>query len=334
MANGHSPGFRLPLAWLLLLVVSGLHLATPADTHPWHILHLGLQKLYYLPILLAASSGRAASAGGVTLATSLLYGIHLARDWAGRPMEQAAGLGEIASFCVLAVVATTLFARWDRALSETRAAHRETVDSLTAALELREVETGLHCRRVQEYSLMLAKRMELPKNVIGRLSEGALLHDVGKIGVPDRILLKPGPLSANEWEVMRSHPRLGADLLGRIGHLRTSVDVVLHHHEKYDGTGYPDGLANEDIPVEARVFAIADVFDALTTARPYHQARSFAEATAILRDGRGTHFDPAAVDAFLSIPYEEWREAADRYHLVLAAETGPVEDGPPAGTGP
>jgi HD-GYP domain-containing protein (c-di-GMP phosphodiesterase class II) len=133
-----------------------------------------------------------------------------------------------------------------------------------------------------------------------------LLHDVGKIGVADAILRKPGPLDADEWREMRAHPELGYKMLKDIEFLKSALPIVRYHHERYNGTGYPYGLEGKEIPLEARIFAVADAFDAITSERPYKQARTYEQACAVLQSDSGKYFDPEVVAAFLKVPREEW----------------------------
>jgi putative nucleotidyltransferase with HDIG domain len=176
----------------------------------------------------------------------------------------------------------------------------------------------LHSKRVQEYALLLARRLGIKEgDTLEGLEMGALLHDVGKIGVPDGILLKKGGLTDEERDIVRRHPDLGASLLKRIPFLIGAREIVESHHEKFDGSGYPKGLKGEEIPIGARIFAVADVFDVLTTDRPYKTALSYRGAVGSLTSGRGTHFDPDVVDAFLGIPFRQWEEIALRNGVAL-----------------
>jgi putative nucleotidyltransferase with HDIG domain len=152
---------------------------------------------------------------------------------------------------------------------------------------------------------------------------GALLHDVGKIGIPDKVLLKPGPLSEEEWAVMRNHPEVGARMLRKIDFLRGPSEIVLSHHEWYDGAGYPRKLKGAQIPLGARLFAVIDVYDALTTDRAYHTGRSHMEAFIKLNEKSNTHFDPAIVAAFAKIPFEELREIAKKNETPLILVSPP-----------
>lgn len=302
----------------LVAIVSVLHFATPAGPAGWHWVHILLQKLYYVPLLMAAYClgvrGTVATAAAVT---ALFLG-HILVDWSGDPARQAEQLGEIASIWVIAVASMVLFRRERCALEQAEDAHKETLSVLASTLELREHETALHSSRVRDYTLLLADRMGLDNGDLReQLRTGAFFHDVGKIGLPDSILLKGEALSEAEWTAVRLHPESGAALIGKMNLLGEAREMVRSHHEKFDGTGYPVGLAGERIPVGARIFAVADVLDALTTARPYRAASTFREAAEHIGRGRGTHFDPAVVDAFLGIPFPAWADAARRNGVTL-----------------
>jgi putative nucleotidyltransferase with HDIG domain len=309
---------RAGVVALVVFAVASAHFVTPAGLHGWHWVHILLQKLFYLPILMAASwfglRGTLVTAGAV----SSVFMIHILLDWGGYRMAQADQVGEIASFWVIALTSSLLFRRERRALEETAEAHRETIVALASSLDLRESETALHSKRVQEYALLLARRLGIKEgDTLEGLEMGALLHDIGKIGVPDGILLKKGGLTEEERDVVRYHPELGASLLQRIPFLSGAREIVESHHEKFDGSGYPKGRKGEQIPIGARIFAVVDVFDALTTDRPYKAALSYRSAVDSLASGRGTHFDPDVVDAFLKIPFRDLAEIASRNGVLL-----------------
>ena len=177
-----------------------------------------------------------------------------------------------------------------------------TLVALTHALDARDKETEGHSRRVVEYTRLVAVRLGIEGEPLKLLCHGALLHDIGKIGVPDAILHKPGPLTEEEWQVMRRHPEVGALMVEEVEYLTEARRIILHHHERWDGRGYPLGLRGTQISLGARAFAIADTVDAITQDRPYRRGRSFDEAREELRKHRGTQFDPDAVDAFLDLP--------------------------------
>jgi len=192
--------------------------------------------------------------------------------------------------------------RAERALDRLRDAYGTTVGALSVALELRDDQTGDHAERVTELALELARGVAPRLADDPELEYGFLLHDLGKIGIPDAILLKPGPLTPGERAVIRRHPRLGERIISRVPYLGGPArEVVASHHERWDGTGYPDGLAGAQIPLAARVFALADSWDAMTTDRPYRAALPFDAAVQELADGRGTQFDPKLIPSFLAI---------------------------------
>ncbi len=196
----------------------------------------------------------------------------------------------------------------DRALNSLEGAYRSTLKALTAALETRDSETHGHSERVVSYSLRLGREYGLNSEQMKSLEFGALLHDIGKIGVPDSILRKPAKLTEEEWERMREHPLHGQQILRGIEFLQGAARVVAQHHEKWDGTGYPIGLSGEDIDVCARIFAVADAFDAITSDRVYRRGKSYEAAAQELDDWAGRQFDPKVVEAFHRVPREDWEE--------------------------
>ncbi|HJU55364.1 MAG TPA: HD domain-containing phosphohydrolase [Pyrinomonadaceae bacterium] len=196
----------------------------------------------------------------------------------------------------------------DRALSSLEDAYRSTLKALTAALETRDAETHGHSERVVTFSLRLGRELGLTKSEMTALEFGSLLHDIGKIGVPDAILRKPAKLDEAEWEKMREHPTHGQSILRDIEFLEGAARVVAQHHEKWDGSGYPLGLRAEEIDLNARIFAVADAFDAMTSDRVYRRARSYEAAAAELDAWTGRQFDPRIVEAFHRVPPEDWEE--------------------------
>ncbi len=192
----------------------------------------------------------------------------------------------------------------ERVLGELRRSYLATMKSLAMVVEAKDSATRGHLERTQAYGLALARRID-PALVTEELGYGFFLHDIGKVGVPEHVLRKPGPLTADEWEVMRTHPVLGAQIVAPITFLRDAERLVRHHHERFDGTGYPDGLRGEEIPLAARVFAVADAFDAMTSDRPYRRAMSVERAVGEIVDGAGTQFDPEIVRVFVDLVEEE-----------------------------
>ncbi len=173
-------------------------------------------------------------------------------------------------------------------------------EALAEALDAREHETGLHSKRVAAHTLVLARRFTGDMKVLHQVYWGALLHDIGKIGIPDAILLKHGSLTHEEWDVMRTHPAIGHRILSSLPFLTTAAEIVLHHEERFDGTGYPDGLRGEQISLWARLFAVIDTLDAMISDRPYRKGMPFAAAQAEIQRMAGTQFDPRAVEAFMA----------------------------------
>ncbi len=206
-----------------------------------------------------------------------------------------------------------------------------TLENFMAALDLRDVETFGHSKTVARYSYVLAEALGIKDpQTLDYIRKGALLHDVGKIAIPDAILKKPGPLSAEEWEVIKRHPALGYGLLKDVKILSEVGNIILCHHEKYDGTGYPKGMKGSAIPLEARIFALADALDALTSHRPYRAPRDFQVAKKEITASRGSHFDPEVVDAFCSLDMAVWEKIRFETTKVLP----PIEAYPSFGKEP
>jgi putative nucleotidyltransferase with HDIG domain len=180
-------------------------------------------------------------------------------------------------------------------------AYDKTIEGWSRALYLRDHETEDHTRRVTELTLSLARRMGFSDSELIHVRRGATLHDIGKVAIPDNILFKPGPLTEEEWAVMRRHPLIAVEILVSILYLAPALPIPRSHHEKWDGSGYPDGLAGEDIPLAARIFAFADVYDALTSNRPYRQAWSQTNALDYIHENTGSHFDPNIAPMFVEM---------------------------------
>lgn len=203
-----------------------------------------------------------------------------------------------------------------KALAEVALREREAIFLLAKAAEYRDPETGAHILRMAHYAQLIGARLGLPDEALEMLLEAAPMHDVGKVGIPDLVLLKPGKLDAAEFAVMKRHSLIGWKILQ--GHsvgnkmLHMAAQIALTHHEKFDGTGYPNGLVGEAIPLEGRIVAVADVFDALTSTRPYKPAWDLERAAAYLRENEGLHFDPACVAAFFGA-WDEVLEVRERY---------------------
>lgn len=218
---------------------------------------------------------------------------------------------------ILYPIIITLIGRLSTLADTLLEANIETLQALGSAIAKRDRDTDIHNYRVTIYSVTLAEKLELNRSLICGLIKGAFLHDIGKIGVSDRILLKPGKLTKNEREIMQHHVSHGIDIIGSSDWLKDAMDVVGYHHEKFAGGGYPNGLSGEMIPISARIFAIADVFDALTSSRPYKMPMPFEEAMEILAEGRGDHFDPSLLDSFDSIANSLYEQIANLSDQLL-----------------
>ena len=183
-----------------------------------------------------------------------------------------------------------------------------TLEAMGDALDLRDAETEGHSRRVTAYTIALAQTMGLESEELRTIARGAFLHDIGKIATPDNILLKPGRLNEEEMQIMKQHCERGYEMVRKIPFLREAAEIVYAHQERFDGTGYPRGLQGEDIPLGARIFAIADSLDAMTSDRPYRRGTTFAAATEEIVQCAGKQFDPQIVEVFLAMPNETWSE--------------------------
>jgi response regulator RpfG family c-di-GMP phosphodiesterase len=205
------------------------------------------------------------------------------------------------------------------ALKQTERSYEHTLEALGAAIDLRDSPTGGHSRRVFLYSMEIVRAMGSLEPRSKSIAMGSWLHDIGKLAIPDRILLKPGSLTEQEWEVMRRHPRIGYDLVRGISFLADASEIVLAHHERYNGSGYPQGLEAEQIPLGARIFAVADTLDAMTSDRPYRSALPFQAAREVIERGSGTLYDPSVVSAFLSISNKNWKIIGKETERVRAS---------------
>jgi putative nucleotidyltransferase with HDIG domain len=252
---------------------------------------------------LLAGEGFRAYCGVPLIAKGLVEGVleifhrsplHPGSDWLDF-LEALAGQAAIA------IDNTQLFNELQRSNLNLSLAYDATIEGWSRALDLRDKETEGHTQRVTEVTLKLARAMGMPEEELMHVRRGALLHDIGKMGIPDNILLKPGPLTDDEWVIMRKHPTYAYELLSPITYLRPALDIPYCHHEKWDGTGYPRGLKGEQIPPVARIFAIADVWDALRSDRPYRQGWPDNKVRDYIREQSGKHFDPQVVDIFLRV---------------------------------
>jgi putative nucleotidyltransferase with HDIG domain len=207
----------------------------------------------------------------------------------------------VAGQAAIAIDSAVMFTDLQRSNAELSLAYDATIEGLSRALDLRDKETKEHTFRVTDITVKLATRLGIKPTDLIHIRRGAILHDIGKVAIPDQILFKPGPLVAEEWEIMRRHPDIAVELLSPVSYLEPALEIPHWHHEKWNGSGYPDGLHQENIPFSARLFALADVYDALTSNRPYRSAWSKQDAVQYIETQAGTHFDPRIVPEFLNM---------------------------------
>ncbi|MFT3892077.1 MAG: HD domain-containing phosphohydrolase [Anaerolineales bacterium] len=210
-------------------------------------------------------------------------------------------LGMIAGQSAIAIDNAVMFKDLQRTNLELSLAYDATIDGLSRALDLRDRETEEHTQRVTDLTLRMAMHLGVDSADFIHIRRGAKLHDIGKVGIPDRILFKPGPLADDEWTIMRRHPSIAVELLSPVNYLAPALDIPHWHHEKWDGTGYPDQLGGEEIPFAARMFTIVDVYDALTSDRPYRSAWSKKDTLEYIQSHSGRHFDPRLVPEFMNL---------------------------------
>lgn len=266
----------------------------------------GIKYVYahtmYLPIVLAAILFKtrggliAGIMGGLILGPFMPLDIHT-----GETQQTLNWLYRMGVFVFVGTLvghAVQILDTMNRKLIQT---YDATIRGWSYALDLRDKETKGHSQRVTDMTMEIAREIKALTSKLPHIHRGALLHDMGKLGVPDAILLKTDALTHEEWEIMIQHPQFAYDMFSSIEYLRPALEIPYCHHEKWDGTGYPQGLEGEEIPLEARIFAIVDMYDALTSDRPYRKACTKEEALSIIQKQRGKHFDPQLVDLFLAV---------------------------------
>lgn len=235
-------------------------------------------------------------------------------DYITKPISPPLVIARVKAQLQLYSQARHLEALVEKRTEQLNKAYMEVTQRLGKAAEFKDNETGMHVIRMSYFSKFLAEQLELDPQWVELLHQAAPMHDIGKIGIPDSILLKPGRLDDDELVIMRKHPEYGAKIIGEsdVPLLQLAQEIAIYHHEKWDGTGYPYGIKGEDIPLSARIVAIADVYDALTSERPYKKAWSEAEAVALLEREAGKHFDPNLIPLFLNC-LDQIREVQQRF---------------------
>jgi putative nucleotidyltransferase with HDIG domain len=210
-------------------------------------------------------------------------------------------LDSLSRSAAIAIDRLNLFNDLSQSNFELQQAYDATIEGWARAIEMRDDSTLEHSRRVVALTMNLARKLGIEGKSLMHIRRGALLHDIGKMAIPDGILLKTGKLTDEEWSMMKNHPQYAYDMLSTIDYLRPALDIPYCHHERWDGTGYPQGLAGEEIPIAARIFAVVDVWDALQSDRPYREAWPIEKAVDYLKEQSGQHFDPQIVKAFLDL---------------------------------
>lgn len=246
----------------------------------------GLTSVFYVPIVARARPEAV-----------LIVGSPVVHE--GFSQQQVALCRTLSAEIGYAIANARLYLAVESAARELRAAYDATLEGWSRALEMRDEETSGHTDRSAALAVELARRLGIPSHHLDSVRRGALLHDIGKMAVPDSILHKPGPLDDSEWLIMRKHPEFAYELLRGIGFLNSALDIPYCHHERWDGSGYPRGLSGEDIPLSARIFSVIDVYDALTSDRPYRSAWTRDAALEYIASEAGVQFDPRVVNAFL-----------------------------------
>jgi HD-GYP domain-containing protein (c-di-GMP phosphodiesterase class II) len=287
---------------------------------PGGLLDSGSYPAMLLPLAVAAVVFTAVNATLVTAALTLAQGVPFWRVWTATVGPAAAvelvgallglalaqvlaiyGLFGLVLFLVPLLVARGIY----QSYISRREAYADTLRGLVAAIEAKDVYTRGHSERVTAYATSLARSMRLPDSTVQRIELAALLHDLGKVGISRRILLKPGRLDEVEWQSVRQHPAIAAEIISSVDFLAETLPAIIHHHERWDGGGYSDGLSGQQIPMDARILAVADAYDAMTSSRPYRQSRSPEEAVQEILNGSAGQFDPTIAKAFVAMLRED-----------------------------
>lgn len=315
---------RLLIVSLLVLVVAISHWVTPIDDYGLLALHVLWRKLFIIPIILAAIWFNLRGSLVTALAETVLYLPHVMLQWSSQTGENINQAGEVVSLWIVAVLAGFFVRREKTVLQDLARSSEGALLALIGTMDARHQKRQYHAMRAFAYAERIAHGLNLPPNDLEVLARASVLHDLGMISVPDNVL--SGPVQFDEQNTaIRNHPLIGYNIIRRVPALREVAEVVYAHHERYDGTGYPKGLPGDQIPFLARVFAVADVFDTLTTARPHNQALSFSKARQVIESERGLDFDPQVVDAFLRVPESEWLDILQRLESRQNLTRGSVE---------
>lgn len=309
----------------LLLLVAATHWMLPRDDLSYHAMHVTMRKAFLLPVVLAAIWFTLPGAIATALAASLLYLPHVVWQWSGQTHENINQVGELATLWVVALVCGWLVSEEKIVIREKANANEGALLALIGTLDARKQKRKHHSMRVFAYASRIARELDLPREDLEVLAQASVLHDLGMISVPDRVLLKPGALTDDEWALIHKHPTIGYRIVRRVPAFDRVAEVVHAHHERFDGSGYPRGLAGESIPFLARVFSIADALDAIMTDRRYGSALPLSEACQVIADGAGSQFDPNLVAVFKRIPGSEWSRILRELDMRMSEMEGMEE---------
>lgn len=294
------------LRWLLILTLGislGISLAHFLVPHQYLLIHGFLRRIYYIPIILSGlfyGLRKASYVSGIIIATYLPFTIiHWKSQFLPANLEE---IYELLIFVVVGTITGYLSDKERERRIEVQDAYHDTVIRLATAAEFRDENTGAHLHRISRYAEVIAGNLGFPPQQVELIKLASPMHDLGKIGIPDHILLKEGKLTPDEFEVMKTHTEIGCQILkGSLSTLlKVAATIAFAHHERYDGSGCPKGLTGENIPIEGRIVAVADVFDALTTSRPYKPAYPIDESIKLMKKEEGSHFDSQVFEAFLN----------------------------------
>jgi putative two-component system response regulator len=298
--NFHLNSFH----WVLVLAIAisiGISLAHFSVPHYYTAIHGFLRRTYYIPIILTGLFFGLRKTIGLVASIIVIYLPLVWLQWSNHLLSaNLEEIYEILMFAVVGGITSIVSDRERKRREQLREAHHETIIRLAVAAEYRDDNTGAHLQRISRYAEMIARNLGLPPNQVELIRLASPMHDIGKIGIPDHILLSKQELTEQEFKMMKTHPEIGYKILkdSQSSLLKMSAVIAFAHHERYDGSGYPIGLSSTDIPLPARIVAVADVFDALTTSRPYKKSYTIDESIKMMAKEVGSHFDPKVFEAF------------------------------------
>jgi len=277
-----------------MIIADPAELDTVLPHHRRWMIENGIKYLVFVPLVFE----------GEHLGT-LVITSHYSHE---RTQERIRALTALGGHLAAILQLSLLLAEVEESYQRLRPSHRKTIETLALAAEMRDATTGRHLKHLERLSVAVGKKLGLTGEEIKNLAFGAVVHDIGKLHIPDAVLLKPGKLDERDWKIMRTHPESGERILIQSDVPEPVRQIVRWHHERWDGQGYPDGLTGDAIPLAAQIVTVADVFDALISRRPYKEPWGFDQALAEIQRNRGTQFSPEAADAFLDVAPRAWKD--------------------------